>query len=66
MSELCSAELHRFMSRGGRELQNLKFIAGSSPTVEGVCKELTRVIKSAIDCGMPHNPPHTGLAKTRL
>jgi hypothetical protein len=66
MPELCSAELHDLLSEGGRELQNVKFLAGTSPTKEGVCKEATRVIKSAVDRGMPHNPPQTGMAKTKL
>lgn len=66
MTEVCSASLHDLLSRGGRELHNIKFLAGTDATDVGICKEAKRVIGSAIDKGMPHNPPHSGKEKTRL
>lgn len=66
MSETCSAALHDLLSDGGSELQNIKFLAGTDPTKEGMCAEATKVIKSAIDRGMPHSPPETGVSKTKL
>lgn len=66
MATLCSATLHSLLSGEGRELQNIKFLAGSAPTKEGVCAEATKVIGSAIGRGMPHTPPTTGLQKVKL
>jgi hypothetical protein len=66
MIDLCSAPLHSLLSSGGRELQNIKFLAGSSPTKEGMCAEAVKVIGSAIARGMPHNPPVTGRQKASL
>lgn len=66
MSDFCSATLHGLLSGGGRELQNIKFLAGSAPTKEGMCAEAAKVIGSAIARGMPHNPPFTGMQKTKL
>lgn len=66
MTEVCSAGLHNLLSEGGRELHNIKFLAGTDPTGVGICSEAERVIKAAIDKGMPHNPPHSGKEKTKL
>jgi hypothetical protein len=66
MPETSSAGLHQLLSEGGRELHNVKFLAGTNPSGEGVCRESQRVIASAIGRGMPHNPPATGLEKTKL
>jgi len=66
MTEVCSASLHDLLSRGGRELHNIKFLAGTDATDVGICKEAERVIGAAIDKGMPHNPPHSGKEKTKL
>lgn len=66
MTELCSSGLHGLLSEGGRELHNIKFLAGTAPTDAGMCEEARRVIKSAIDRGMPHNPPNTGREKSTL
>lgn len=66
MPEFCSSALHGLLSGEGRELQNIKFLAGSSPTKEGMCAEAAKVIGSAIGRGMPHNPPNTGLQKMKL
>jgi hypothetical protein len=66
MTEVCSASLHDLLSRGGRELHNTKFLAGTDATDVGICKEAERVIHAAIDKGMPHNPPHSGKQKTKL
>ena len=66
MPEVCSSALHDLLSGGGRDLQNIKFLAGTNPTKEGMCAEATKVIKSAIDRGMPHTPPVTGVVKTKL
>lgn len=66
MTESCSSALNGLLSGEGRELQNIKLLAGSSPTKEGICAEAARVIGSAIGRGMPHNPPITGLQKTKL
>lgn len=66
MPELCSSALHGLLSGEGRELLNIKFLAGSAPTKEGMCEEAAKVIGSAISRGMPHNPPFTGMRKTRL
>lgn len=66
MTDFCSADLHDLLSGEGRELQNVKFLPGTSPTKEGMCAEATRVIKASIDRGMPHEPPFTGRSKTKL
>lgn len=66
MNDLCSLPLHSLLSGEGRELQNIKFLVGSAPTREGMCAEATRVIGLAIGRGMPHNPPSTGMQKTKL
>ncbi len=66
MTQLCSSGLHDLLSEGGRELHNVKFLAGTDSTSEGMCEEARRVIKSAIDRGMPHNPPKTGREKTPM
>ena len=66
MTNLCSTGLHQLLSKGGRELHNVKFLAGTNPTEQGMCVEAERVIASAIDRGMPHNPPVTSLEKTKL
>lgn len=66
MSELCSTEIHTLLSGGGRELHNIKFLQGTDATKEGICAEATRVVKSAIQRDLPHNPPHTGLEKIKL
>lgn len=66
MSEICSTTLHDLLSGGGRELQNIKFLAGTNPTKEGMCTEATKVIKSAMDRDLPHTPPATGVSKTKL
>lgn len=66
MTDICSDGLHSLLSEGGRELHNVKFLAGAEPSDEGICKEAERVIASAINRGMPHNPPVTGLKKTKL
>jgi hypothetical protein len=66
MPEFCSSALHGLLSGEGRELQNIKFLAGSSPTKEGMCAEAARIIGSAISRGMPHNPPTTGMQKLKL
>ena len=58
--------LHALLSEGGRELQNIKFLAGSAPDGDGMCNEAAKVIKSAFDRGMPHEPPVTGKKKTKL
>ena len=66
MTDICSDVLHRLLSEGGRELHNVKFLAGANPSEEGICEEAERVIASAIGRGMPHNPPKTGMEKTKL
>ena len=66
MPDFCSSALHGLLSGEGRELQNIKFLAGSSPSKEGMCAEAARVIGLAIGRGMPHNPPVTGMQKTKL
>lgn len=66
MSEVCSVELHSLLSEGGRELANVKFLAGTAPTKEGMCAEATKVIKSAMSRDMPHSPPFTGRPKIKL
>lgn len=66
MTEFCSAGLHDLLSEGGRELHNVKFLAGTEPTEVGMCDEAQRVVASAIGRGMPHNPPKTGKKKTKL
>jgi hypothetical protein len=66
MTELCSSGLHGLLSEGGRELHNIKFLAGTAPTDAGMCEEAKRVIKSAFGRDMPHNPPHTGREKSML
>lgn len=66
MTDICSTGLHRLLSEGGRELHNVKFLAGTAPNEQGMCAEAERVIASAIGRGMPHTPPMTGLEKTKL
>ncbi|MEL6582788.1 MAG: hypothetical protein AAFQ36_03055 [Pseudomonadota bacterium] len=66
MTESCSASLHDLLSEGGRELQNIKFLAGTDATSVGICKEAERVIRAALEEGMPHNPPHSGREKSKL
>ena len=62
----CANALHALLSEGGRELQNIKFLPGTKPTKDGMCKEATRVIGSAMKRGLPHEPPHTGVEKSKL
>ncbi len=66
MTENGALALRTLLSEGGRELQNFKFLAGTSPDKDAMCAEAARVIGSAIKRGMPHEPPVTGIAKTRL
>jgi hypothetical protein len=66
MTELCSSSLHSLLSEGGRELHNIKFLAGTDPSEMGLCQEAERVIASAITRGMPHEPPRTGREKVKL
>lgn len=66
MTDICSTGLHQLLSEGGRELHNVKFLAGANPSEQGMCAEAEKVIASAIRRGMPHNPPMTGLGKTKL
>lgn len=66
MTEVCSAGLHDLLSKGGRELHNIKFLAGTDANEAGICSEAERVIDAAIKNGMPHNPPHSGMEKTKL
>ena len=66
MPDFCSSDLHGLLSGEGRELQNIKFLAGSAPTKEGMCAEAARVIGSAFSRSMPNNPPVAGLQKVKL
>jgi len=66
MTEVCSASLHNLLSSGGRELHNIKFLAGTDSSESGICKEAGKVIGAAIEKGMLHNPPHSGKEKTKL
>ena len=66
MTEVCSTGLHDLLSTGGRELHNIKFLAGTNATHVGICKEAERVIGAAIDKGMLHSPPHSGKEKIKL
>ena len=66
MTQNCSTSLHNLLSGDGRELQNIKFLAGSNPTENGMAAEATKVIRSAMDRGMPHNPPITGVEKSKI
>ena len=65
MPNICSASLHDLLSRDGRELHNIKFLAGTAPTHVGICQEAERVIGLAIEKGMVHNPPHSGREKSK-
>lgn len=58
--------LHSLLSDEGRDLQNIKFLPGVEPTADGMCSEAHRVIQSAIRRGLPHEPPVTGVGKTKL
>ncbi|MGB1235346.1 MAG: hypothetical protein ACPG5U_06420 [Planktomarina sp.] len=66
MTNLCSDGLHALLTENGRELQDVKFLRGTSPSPEGMCEEAKRVIDAAMTRGMPHNPPSTGLDKSKL
>ena len=66
MTSFCSNSLHSLLSSEGRELMNVKFLPGSAPTKEGMCEEAARVIKLALDRGMPHTPPNTNRLKVKL
>lgn len=63
-----SAALRALLSDGGRELVNFKFLAGTGRNLceDDMCGEAARVIRSAIDDGMPHCPPTSGRDKVKL
>lgn len=60
--------LHALLSEDGRQLQNFKFLAGfeAEQCEDDMCAEAAKVIRSAIDDGMPHSPPTTGKPKRQL
>ena len=60
--------LRTLLSEGGRSLVNFKFLAGTGRDLceDDMCAEAARVIRSALDDGMPHNPPTSGREKVKL
>lgn len=66
MNDICETDIQNILTKGGRELCKAGLTPGTAPTQNGACKEAARVIGSAIDRGMPHNPPVTGIRKTEL
>lgn len=61
-------QLRELLFGDGRELVNFKFLPGTRVglTADEMQGEAARVIRSAIDGGMFHQPPITGLVKRTI
>ncbi len=55
-----------FLIKRGYDLRNMHFTPGPKATRAEAFAEAIRVMRSAEEQNLPHNPPHTGLPQKNL